>query len=106
VQNFFCSCFKSLQFGFVIFWQKSIGKRAACKLLAKLTIEVQTNLNGETLTNGENIDRFKSMGKFVSCTLLALFSFLLPIDRGKTATLFLLEQNSNTILVVVVVKVD
>jgi len=26
-----------LQFGFVTFWQKNIGKKSACKLLMKLT---------------------------------------------------------------------
>jgi len=32
-----CTAFLQLQFGFVIFWQKNIGAKAACKLLMKLT---------------------------------------------------------------------
>jgi len=32
-----CAAFLLLQFGFVIFWQKNSGKKAACKMLMKLT---------------------------------------------------------------------
>ena len=33
----FCAAFLYLQFVFVIFWQKEIGAKAACKVLVKLT---------------------------------------------------------------------
>ncbi len=33
----FCVAFLKLQFGFVIFWQKNIGAKAALKILVKLT---------------------------------------------------------------------
>jgi hypothetical protein len=33
----FCAAFMCLQFGFVIFWQKDFGAKAAHKLLVKLT---------------------------------------------------------------------
>ncbi len=33
----FCAAFVCLQFGFVIFWQKDFGTKAALKILAKLT---------------------------------------------------------------------
>jgi len=33
----FCAAFLKLQFGFVIFWQKNIGAKAACKMLMTLT---------------------------------------------------------------------
>ena len=33
----FWSAFMNLQFGFVIFWGKDIGKKGACKMLVKLT---------------------------------------------------------------------
>jgi len=33
----FCAAFLYLQFGFVHFWQKNIGAKAACKMLVKLT---------------------------------------------------------------------
>jgi hypothetical protein len=33
----FCTAFLSLQFGFVIFWQKDFGTKAAHKMLVKLT---------------------------------------------------------------------
>jgi hypothetical protein len=32
-----CPAFKCLQFGFVIFWQKDFGTKAAQKMLVKLT---------------------------------------------------------------------
>jgi hypothetical protein len=32
-----CTAFKRLQFGFVIFWQKDFGAKAAHKILVKLT---------------------------------------------------------------------
>ena len=32
-----CTAFKCLQFGFVIFWQKDFGTKAAHKMLVKLT---------------------------------------------------------------------
>jgi hypothetical protein len=32
-----CIAFKCLQFGFVIFWQKDFGAKAAHKMLVKLT---------------------------------------------------------------------
>jgi hypothetical protein len=33
----FCAAFMCLQFGFVIFWQKDFGAKAAHKMLVKLT---------------------------------------------------------------------
>jgi hypothetical protein len=36
----FCTAFLKLQFGFVIFWYKNIGAKAACKMLMKLTTGV------------------------------------------------------------------
>jgi len=33
----FCTAFLLLQFSFVIFWQKNISTKGACKMLAKLT---------------------------------------------------------------------
>jgi hypothetical protein len=33
----FCAAFISLQFGFVIFWQKDFGAKAALQMLVKLT---------------------------------------------------------------------
>ncbi len=33
----FCATFMCLQFGFVIFWQKDFGKKAANKMLVKWT---------------------------------------------------------------------
>jgi len=33
----FCAAFMSLQLGFVIFWRKNIGTKAAHKMLAKMT---------------------------------------------------------------------
>jgi hypothetical protein len=33
----FCAAFMCLQFGFVIFWQKDFGAKAAHKILVKLT---------------------------------------------------------------------
>ncbi len=35
--NVFCKVFLQLQFGFVVFWQKKSGAKAACKMLMKLT---------------------------------------------------------------------
>ncbi len=35
----FCEAFLQLQFGFVVFWRKNNGKKAACKMLMKLTTE-------------------------------------------------------------------
>ncbi len=37
VWMFFCAAFMCLQFGFVIFWQKDFGAKAALKILVKLT---------------------------------------------------------------------
>ena len=39
VRKCFCAAFMCLQFGFVIFWQKKIGTKAARKMLLNLTIE-------------------------------------------------------------------
>jgi hypothetical protein len=40
-----CAFFLYIQFGFVIFWQKNIGAKAACKMLLKLTADVNfTNI--------------------------------------------------------------
>jgi hypothetical protein len=36
VQKFFCAALMCLQFGFVIFWQKDFGAKAAHKMLVKL----------------------------------------------------------------------
>jgi hypothetical protein len=33
----FCAAFMPLQFGFVIFWRKDFGAKAAHKMLVKLT---------------------------------------------------------------------
>jgi hypothetical protein len=33
----FCTAFMRLQFGFVIFWQKDFGAKAAHEMLVKLT---------------------------------------------------------------------
>jgi hypothetical protein len=38
----FCAAFMSLQYGFVIFWQKDFGTKAAHKMLVKLTPDCQT----------------------------------------------------------------
>jgi len=35
----FCTAFLCLQFGFIIFWRKNIGKKAACKRLVKYVTE-------------------------------------------------------------------
>jgi hypothetical protein len=40
VQRFFCAAFMCLQFGFVIFWQKNFGAKAARKMWVKLTPEL------------------------------------------------------------------
>jgi len=45
-----------LQFGFVIFWQKNIGAKAARKMLVKFTAVVQQNANGD---NAENMRESK-----------------------------------------------
>jgi hypothetical protein len=37
VPKLFCAAFMCLQFGFVIFWQKDFGAKAAHKMLVKLT---------------------------------------------------------------------
>ena len=39
----FCEAFMCLQFGFVIFWQKEIGAKAAHKMLVKLTTWIYFN---------------------------------------------------------------
>ena len=41
----FCTAFMCLQFGFVIFWQKDFGAKAAHKMLVKLTpvISIETH---------------------------------------------------------------
>ncbi len=36
-----CAAFLLLQFGFVIFWRKNIGAKAACKIVMKLTTVLQ-----------------------------------------------------------------
>jgi hypothetical protein len=36
----FCAAFMCLQFGFVIFWGKDFGAKAAHKMLVKLTPEI------------------------------------------------------------------
>jgi hypothetical protein len=36
----FCAAFMCLQFGYVIFWQKDFGAKAAHKMLVKLTPDV------------------------------------------------------------------
>jgi hypothetical protein len=38
VQKFFCAAFMCLQFGFVFFWRKDFGAKAAHKMLVKLAI--------------------------------------------------------------------
>ena len=40
----FCTAFKCLQFGFVIFWQKEVGAKAARKMLVKLTLGLNSYL--------------------------------------------------------------
>ncbi len=44
--NVFCAAFVCLQFGFVIFWQKDLGAKAAHQMLVKLTpiLSVSTDL--------------------------------------------------------------
>ena len=37
----FWAAFMSVQFGFVIFWQKEIDKKAVCKMLVKLAIVIK-----------------------------------------------------------------
>jgi hypothetical protein len=39
----FCAAFMCLQFGFVIFWQKDFGAKAAHKMLMKLTPGLHRN---------------------------------------------------------------
>jgi hypothetical protein len=39
----FCAAFMCLQFGFVIFWGKDFGAKAAHKMLVKLTPVVLTS---------------------------------------------------------------
>jgi nucleoside recognition membrane protein YjiH len=43
----FCAAFMCLQFGFVMFWQKDLGTKAAHKMLVKLT--PGNALQGQTL---------------------------------------------------------
>ncbi len=47
----FCAAFMCVHFGFVIFWQKDLGAKAAHKMLAKLTpawlIFSKKKFNGE-----------------------------------------------------------
>jgi hypothetical protein len=38
-----CTAFKCLQFGFVIFWRKDFGTKAAHKMLVKFTQAIQLN---------------------------------------------------------------
>jgi hypothetical protein len=38
----FCAALMCLQFGFVIFWRKDYGAKAALKMLVKLTPEIVT----------------------------------------------------------------
>jgi hypothetical protein len=37
IQKFFAQLLSALQFGFVIFWQKDFGAKAAHKMLVKMT---------------------------------------------------------------------
>ncbi len=46
-----CKAFLYLQFGFVIFWQKNIGAKAAHKMLVKFTTAVQTSSEPFQLSN-------------------------------------------------------
>jgi hypothetical protein len=39
----FCAAFMCLQFGFVIFWQKDFGTKAAHKMLVKLKPDASSN---------------------------------------------------------------
>jgi hypothetical protein len=41
----FCAAFMCLQFGFVIFWQKDFGAKAAHKMLVKLTPGLQSTFS-------------------------------------------------------------
>jgi hypothetical protein len=43
-----------LQFGFVIFWQKDFGAKAAHKILVKLTLKVKESNLGDVDAVGEN----------------------------------------------------
>jgi len=38
----FCTAFLYLQFGFAILWQKNIGRKAAHKMLSKLTSKISS----------------------------------------------------------------
>jgi hypothetical protein len=40
----FCAAFMCLQFGFVIFWRKDFGAKAAHKMLVKLTLGYQSSV--------------------------------------------------------------
>jgi hypothetical protein len=50
----FCAAFMCLQFGFVIFWRKDFGTKAAHKILVKLTLTVKEPNLGDVDAVGEN----------------------------------------------------
>ncbi len=72
IQKCFSKFFSSLQFGFLIFWQKNIGKKATRKMLVKLT----TGLNFvNTATESKSMTIF--------CTLFPwqfdIFTLISPV---------------------------
>ncbi len=49
VQKFFYAAFMCLQFGFVIFWRKDFGTKAAYKMLVKLMAGLRSTRGGITV---------------------------------------------------------
>jgi hypothetical protein len=55
----FCTAFMCLQFGFVIFWQKDFGAKAANKMLVKLTPVHVAGMTIETKRYKNSLRNFK-----------------------------------------------
>jgi len=82
----FCEAFLYLQFGFVIYWQKNIGAKAAHKMLMKLT----TGLNFTNIFQGVFFLTKALSGAF--CTYNMWLYFLSKGHYGKKAALKILEK--------------
>jgi len=67
-----CTAFLYLQFGFVTFWQKYIGRKSACKMLMKLTPSLTKCKSTNILRIAENVSLCFTIAPF---TVLQFIQF-------------------------------
>ena len=78
----FCTAFKCLQFGFVIFWRKDFGAKAAHKMLVKLTPEQNFQKHAVNACTNKIVLKHRFRKSKIDCLRFVMCPLLEPVFQG------------------------